>query len=398
MSPLRSVYLVARREILERVRNRGFIISVVVTSLLVVGPILLPEMLAGGANETRLGVVQPAPATLDATITAIAKGADATIVLVSIPDRTTAEAALTSGEIAALVDVPADLSGSGELLFEESSDPLVQSVVGSAVATLRSQAILAQSGVDGASLAAASVPPTTFELHPRSEMEQAQFLVATLGAVLILVAIFTFGYAVLTGVVEEKQSRVVEVVLSTVRAKDLLLGKVIGLGLLGIAQLALFVAAMLAVATLSDRIQLPSTTPSAISLLAVWFILGFALYTTALGVLGALASRVEEASNAATPVMITTIVSLTVAVTAVLNDPSGTIATIVTFLPPTAPFVVPMRAAFDAISPWEIGLATVITFASIWLLFAVGARVYSGALLQTVGRMKLRDAWRSAVE
>lgn len=96
--------------------------------------------------------------------------------------------------------------------------------------------------------------------------------------------------------------------------------------------------------------------------------------------------------------MITAMVSLTVAVTAVLNDPSGTIATIATFLPPTAPFVVPMRVAFDAISPWEIGLAAVITLASIWLLFTVGARVYSGALLQTVGRMKLRDAWRSAVE
>jgi ABC-2 type transport system permease protein len=207
---------------------------------------------------------------------------------------------------------------------------------------------------------------------------------------------FTFGYAVLTGGVEEKQSRVVEVVLSTVRARDLLMGKVLGLGLLGIGQLVVFVGAMLAAATLSDRIQLPSTTPSAIALLAVWFILGFALYTTALGFFGALASRMEEASNAATPVMIVAVVSLTVAVTTVLNEPSGTIATIFTFLPPTAPFVVPMRAAFGAVSPLEIGLATVITLAAMWALFTVGARIYSGAVLQTVGRTKLRHAWRSA--
>ena len=398
MNSFRSIWLVARREILERVRNRGFIVSVLVTSLLVVGPILLSEVLAGETVERTVGVVQPAPAGLDATIKMVAAEADATIILVPIPDRTTAEAALTSGEIAAAVQVPADLSGPGELLFEESSDPLLQSVVGSAVAGLRSKAMLAQSGLDEGTLVTVATPPTTVALHPRSEMDRARFLVATLGAVLILVAIFTFGYAVLTGVAEEKQSRVVEVVLSTVRAKDLLMGKVLGLGILGIGQLVVFVGAMLAAASLSDQIQLPSTTPTAIALLALWFVLGFALYTTALGFLGALASRIEEASNAATPVMIIAIVSLTLAVTSVLNEPSGTVARIATFLPPTAPFVVPMRAAFDAISPWEVGLAAVITVGAIWGLFVVGARVYSGALLHTVGRMKLRDAWRSAIE
>ena len=84
------------------------------------------------------------------------------------------------------------------------------------------------------------------------------------------------------------------------------------------------------------------------------------------------------------------------AIVAVINDPAGTVATIATFLPPSAPFVVPLRAAFDAIPPWQIGLSIAITVVAIWALFSIGARVYAGAVLQLGGRIKLRDAWRSA--
>ena len=106
----------------------------------------------------------------------------------------------------------------------------------------------------------------------------------------------------------------------------------------------------------------------------------------------------EEASNATMPVTLVAMTSYFIALFAVVDDPSGTIATIATFLPPSAPFVVPLRAAFDAIPPWQVGVSAVITVAAIWALFVVGGRVYSGAALSVGGRMKLRDAWRSAGE
>ncbi len=133
-------------------------------------------------------------------------------------------------------------------------------------------------------------------------------------------------------------------------------------------------------------------------MLGVWFVLGYLLYSTALGFLGALASRMEEASNASTPVTLVAMVSYFVAIFAVIDDPSGTVATIATFLPPSAPFVVPLRAAFDAIPPWQIGLSALITVAAIWVLFTIGAGSTPGAVLQVGGRIKLRDAWRSAGE
>jgi len=80
----------------------------------------------------------------------------------------------------------------------------------------------------------------------------------------------------------------------------------------------------------------------------------------------------------------------------VLNDPTGTVARIATFLPPSAPMVVPLRVALDAIEPWEVIVSMILTIAAIWVLFTIGARVYAGAVLQTAGRIKIRDAWRMA--
>jgi ABC-2 type transport system permease protein len=294
------------------------------------------------------------------------------------------------------VIVPADLSDSGELAFKESPDPTIQGVVSSAIAGLRVNAALEAEGVDPTTFVEAQSPPTIRALEPPEEGSDARFLLANIGAVLILVGVFSFGFTVLTGVVEEKQSRVMEVVLSTVLPRDLLMGKVLGIGILGLVQLGVFVIAAFIAASLTREFDLPATTPGAIVQLVVWFSLGYTLYSTALGVLGALASRMEEASNASTPITLIAMISYFVAIFAVINDPSGIVAIVASFIPFSAPMVVPMRAALGAITPIEIAISAAITIVAIWVLFVVGGRVYSGAALQTAGRIKLRDAWRSA--
>jgi ABC-2 type transport system permease protein len=294
--------------------------------------------------------------------------------------------------------VPSDLSAPGTIVFAKEPDQLITQLVSAAVIALRVQDVMVDAGVDPGALIAAQGVPSVESLDPQTDADQSRFLFANIGAVLILVGIFSFGFTVLTGVVEEKQSRVVEVVLATVRARDLLMGKVLGIGILGVVQLLVFVVAALSAAVLTNRFALPETTPSAIALLVVWFVLGYALYSTALGFLGALASRLEEASNASTPVTMIAMISYFVAIFAVINDPEGIVARVATFIPASAPFVVPLRAAFDAISAVEVAVAILVTVIAIWILFAIGARVYAGAVLQTAGRMKVRDAWRSAGE
>ncbi len=398
MSRWRSVWLVARREMIERGRSRGFILSVAFTTVLVVGSFVVPTLLFGDDDATKIGIVQPEPPGLTVAITTTAGQLDREVEVVPFADVAAGDAALADESVEGVAIVPADLSGPGEIRFDKEPDQFVTQLVTASVVALRTQAVVTEAGVPPEELLAAQQAPTVHALDPQTEADDAQFLFANIGAVLILVGIFSFGFTVLTGVVEEKQSRVVEVVLSTVRPRDLLMGKVMGIGVLGLIQLAVFVAAALAAAVLTDRFALPDTTPSAIPLLAVWFVLGYALYSTALGFLGALASRMEEASNASTPVTMVAMISYFVAIFAVTNDPSGPVAIVATYLPPSAPFVVPLRAAFDAIGPIEILLSIAVTVAGIWVLFNIGARVYAGAVLQTAGRMKIRDAWRSAGE
>ena len=398
MSRWRSIWLVAKREILERGRSRGFILSVFFTTVLVVGSFVVPALLFGEEEATRVGVVQPAPGGLASAVAATAAQFEREVVVTDYPDDSAADAALEAGDVDIVVDVAADLSAPGALRFAEETDQATAQMVSAAIIGLRVNELLGAAGVDPGDLAAASSPPAISALDPQTEDDQAKFFVANIGAVLILVGIFSFGFTVLTGVVEEKQSRVVEVVLSTVRARDLLMGKVLGIGILGIVQLAVFVVAALMAASFTDRLTLPSTTPETVALLGIWFVLGYALYSTALGFLGALASRMEEASNASTPVTMIAMVSYFVAIFAVIDDPSGIVAVVATYLPPSAPFVVPLRAAFDAIGPVEIVSSVVVTIIGTYVLFVIGARVYAGAVLQTAGRMKIRDAWRAAGE
>jgi ABC-2 type transport system permease protein len=398
MSRWRSIWLVARREILERGRSRGFILSVLFTTALVVGSFLVPSLLFRDDETTTIGVVRPDPAGLETIVIASAVQLGRQVALVPYPDAATADAALDAGEVDVVLDAPPDLSTAGAVRFRQDIDQATAQLLSGSIVAVRMQAVLDASNVDRTELATAQTPPVIEALDPRTDADESAFLVANIGAVLILIGIFSFGFTVLTGVVEEKQSRVVEVVLSTVRPRDLLMGKVLGIGILGLVQLAAFVLAGLIAAGLTSSVAIPATTPATIALLAVWFVLGYALYSTALGFLGALASRMEEASNASTPVTMIAMISYFVAIFAVADDPSGPVARVATFLPPSAPFVVPLRAAFDAISPIEIGLSILVTMAGIWVLFAIGARVYAGAVLQTGSRMKLRDAWRAAGE
>jgi ABC-2 type transport system permease protein len=395
MSRWRSVWLVARREILERGRSRGFLLGVLLTTALVVGSIVVSSMLFQDDAPVRVGLVEPTPATLAPTLEATADQLGRPIELTSYPDLAAGESALASDQVAALLHVPADLSGPGELRFRERADPAVSQLVAAAVVAVRVGAVLEQAGVDQATLAGAQATPTVGTLEEASEEDDAGTGLATIGAILVLVGIFGFGYTVLTGVVEEKQSRVVEVVLATVRARDLLMGKVLGIGILGLLQLAAFaIAGLIAIAVTQGGLTLPTATPSMLVVVSIFFVLGYALYATILGCLGALASRMEEASNASMPVTIVAMVSYFLCLFFVNQDPEGIVAQVLTYLPPSAPFAVPMRAALDAIGPLEIGLAIVVTVAAIWVAFGFAARVYSGAVLRAGGLVSIREAWR----
>ena len=375
MSRRRAIWLVARRELIERGRSRAFLFSVILSVGIIVAGLFLPGLIGGSSGAQRLGIVGSAPTSVTDGLTATAKLANITVQTESIPDLATGESRLKDGSLTALLVIPPD----GSLptyVVKSRGNELLQQVVASSFST---------------------PPQIQFrELEPADPNRDTSFLFANVGVILLFISIFTFGTWVLTGVVEEKQSRVVEVVLSTIEPRDLLVGKVLGIGVLGLVQLVVMVGVGLTAGVLGGRFTLPPTTGPALGLLVVWFVLGYALYSTALGVLGALASRMEEASNASSPVSFIAMGAYFFSLIVALNDPGGTAARVASFIPPVSPMVVPLRAALGAIEPWEMVLSALVTIAAIWALFVVGGRVYSGAVLQTGGRIRLRDAWRAS--
>jgi len=207
--------------------------------------------------------------------------------------------------------------------------------------------------------------------------------------------LLTYGFWVATGVVEEKASRVIEILLATIRPKDLLAGKVIGLGLLGLGQLLIVSLFGLVVAAATGALTVDGELVVAIALSLVWFVLGYAFYASAYAVAGALVPRQEEIQSSTTPLTMLILVSL-FAGFAVLDDPDGTLAHVTAFIPPMAPVTMPSRIILGAAPAWEIAASVALMVASTLALIPFAGRIYAGVVLRTGSAVKLSEALRLA--
>jgi ABC-2 type transport system permease protein len=391
MSALRgrdAVALVARREITQKLREKSFLISMAVTVIIIVAVAVLPTLFgAGGPTEYTLGATDAESARI-AEVASQARGFD-----VEVKVRT-----LSAAEASAAIDdgkVDAVISG-GELRSKEEPDDELVGIVQAASKQARQAEALRAAGLQGAELQRALSPPalkvTTVEpVDPDRDRKGGVAFVA----VLVLYAqLLTFGYLLASGVVEEKASRVVEVLLSSIRPKDLLAGKIIGLGLLGLGQLFVMTVIGLIAATGSGALEINGDIVSAAALAVAWFVLGYVFYAGLFACAGALVPRQEELQSSMTPLTIVILVSFFVSFM-VIEDPDGTLATVTSFIPFSAPITMPPRIALGEAPAYEILIAIAVTAISAILLIPLAARIYSGAVLRTGSAIKLRDAWRA---
>ena len=199
------------------------------------------------------------------------------------------------------------------------------------------------------------------------------------------------------GVVEEKNSRVAEVILATVRPRHLLAGKVIGIGLLGLAQLTL-VAGLAAALLTAGVFDTPAGLGGSVALVIPWFALGYALYAVAYATAGALASREQNADTAGQPVAYTLVAVYFVGYMALASDPDGLLANLLTVFPLSAPLVLPARSVLVGVPLWEHVLAVVLVLGTTYALVHLAGRVYGHGLLHSGPRLGPRTAWRLSRE
>lgn len=403
MTSTQAIRLVAGREMRQRIRSKAYLVTTLLTIAIVLALIIVPGLVGDSADEFKIGSVGDGNAEIVANAVLFATAEDepdqapsVAMELVPLADREEAETAVSSGDVdAALIDgsevVTERLGG----FFGDSGPvPFLQM----AARAMALESIAAENG-EAAEQVVEVLTTEALEvtaLVDQAEDEEGQAIAAYFGLLLLYLAIILYGTWILTGVTEEKSNRVVEVLISTIRPWHLLAGKILGIGVLAIAQFASTIAVAYVALRVSGPVEIPDVSVVSLINLVVWFVFGFLLYATMFGAAGALVSRIEEAQSAALPMTILSIGGF-FAGFAVLADPDGPVAIATTFVPFTAPFVVPIRVSLDAIPLWQYALSLLILLVTLYLGVRLAGRIYAGGLLRFgTSRTKLREAWRSS--
>ena len=388
MNGVRQGWLVALRELRERSRSRAFLASVVIMVVVVVAAIALPSLIDTTGTKD-IGLTGSTPPTLAAAITARADAVGTGTRIHRYDTLAAGEQAVRDGQIDVLI------VDARKLEWQRRVDEQLKALATAAIQISTVQDRAAAAGISGTQLAdlLAPVPVTSVEIGQVAGRSPDDETAAFIMTVLLFMTIATYGAMVLSGVVEEKSSRVVEVLLARIPARSLLAGKITGIGLLGLGQVAVTALAALIAATTISELDLPSVRGGVLLWAVVWFVLGYALYATVFGALGSLASRPEDAQSVTGPVSVVLLLVYFVSFAAIGSPDTGW-ARAISWLPVTAPIAMPTRIAMGAAAWWEPVVAACLTAVAIAGLVALGGRIYSGAILHSGPTLKLRDAWR----
>jgi ABC-2 type transport system permease protein len=381
------VRLVAAREISARVRDKNFIISSVVILLVLVGVLGFQVAVNSGNDQTRIGIVHDDVALREA-LDAQGAALHVDVTLLALHDEAAARTAIENGDIdGALLT---DGAQAPRLLVEQSADGSLQAVVQGAVAQVAVARQLAAAGVTDLDVPEVEVTA----LDPNADEHGQRVVTAIIGIGVLYSLLILFGQFVAQGVVEEKSSRVVELLLATMRPWQLLAGKILGLGLLGLAQIVFIAAVGVAGAITFDLVDIPGELVGTAVSVVAWFVLGYALYAAIFAVAASLVSRQEDLGTVVMPTSLVLIAGFVVGIQASAN-PDGPLALITSFIPGLSPLVMPVRMAAGSVAAWEIALSVVLMLVAIVLVVRLGGRIYSGALLRTGGRTKIREALKA---
>ncbi len=382
---LPATILVARREVRMRLRSRVFVGGTVVMTVFVVVGIVAASLLAGKTTPVRVGFSGESQA-LERTFTATAAALGAKVTVTEIADATTGEAQVTAGTLDVLVTGSATAPTA---VVNEAMPANVESALSLAAEAAR----LSDAGLSPTAIVSAMALVPVQLLQPPNPRDTQNLLASMALGILLWIALGQYGNMVAQGVVEEKATRIMEVLLATIPPSRLLAGKVIGIGLVGLLQLTIVGAAALIAVQVTNVAAIPALGVASILGDIFWFLLGFLFYATAYAAVASLVSRQEEIQSAVAPISVFQIAGYLL-MYAALPNPSGPLATVASLLPPFAPILMAVRMAASDVPLWQFGLATVLTIASIGGLTWLAGRMYANAALRLGTRVRFMDAFR----
>lgn len=385
---MRGLWLVARREIITRGTSKSYLISLAASVVLVVALVLVPGLLS---SETRYTVALTGQDSveLEAAIDAASEGFDAFTVdveQVDTPDE--ARNLVSEGEVdVAIVD-------NRTLITESGANQDLSLLLDSVHQQVGSQRQLSDAGFNVDDVQAAlAVAPMEQEHLGGSDMGARIGFGYVLVIVLFFMVIMPVMY-VATGVVEEKSSRIVEILLTSLKSWQLLGGKIVGLGVLGFLNLAVPLVVGLGIGGFTDSLDfLPTGVTSTLISAVVWWALAFAFYSALAGSLSSLVSRQEDINSAIGPMTMLMVVTYVVA-TIYVWDPTGPVTRILSFIPPFSVFMMPVRDIVNDAPVWQQLVSGAIMMVAVVAVLALGATIYKRSVMRTGSKIKLMDVLR----
>lgn len=406
----KKTFILARREFLSRIRSKGYWLGTLILPVFMAAMVFIPALIAGSTTsqldavlvdttgrvgpgllhrleERRRG---PESRIADFHLTLEEPAADRRA------QREALDRRLLDEEIDAWLWIDRDALDAGEVEYRARnvSNVLSQEVLERQISSAVREVRLAEAGYDPDAVGALLEPVDLATVRvsaegSRREGGEAGFALAYFLFFLLYLMMLLWGNQVLQGVLEEKSSRVVEVIVSAARPFELMLGKLSGIGTAALVQFAIWMACLVALtvpglvgalASLPEELQLPRVTLAQVGWVTVFFLLGLFVYSTMYAAVGAAFNNLQEAQQMAslpTFAIIAPVFFLII----VINDPNGTLSVILTMVPILSPILMPLRIAAEMPPAWQLALSAVILALFIWLMVWLCARIYRTGIL-----------------
>ncbi len=376
--------LVARRELRERLGARSFRISTIVLVIGVACAVGIPALASGGNGVSKVGIVGPRQAALAATVRQAGAVLGEKLQAEPFASRTAGEAQLRRGDLDALY-VAGQVVEIKQAPAEGASDTTAR--LAGAIAQL------------ARAPAAGSVPAAGRALPvrglKRAPTSLATRLTGMAVVILIYLLIFIYGQRITSGVVEEKSSRVVEVLLASVRPAQLLTGKVLGMGAVAFGQVLTLVATFVIVGAATGSDLLGGAATGVVLVGALWMVLGYALHCTAFAAAGSLITRESDAANVTFPVALPLLFSYALSFGIVFGGSSNGLFEVLSYIPPTAPIACTTLYAIGSAGLGHVAISAVLCALTTIATARLAAGVYERSILRTGARIRLREALRA---
>jgi ABC-2 type transport system permease protein len=381
--------LVAAREIHERLRGKFFRVITLVLLAVVAAAIVIPTIHSSRRTTVRIGLVGNLTSAQEVASLAALAHLHLTPRMVNEPDLSDGRSALLRHRVTLVID-------HGRRILVETPIATGKSTSTASAATAIASVLGVENAFHAAGLTAsqasavAHAKPLSIQSIATRQNSAARGT-SVIGLIFIFILLTQYLTWTLVGVMEEKSSRVVEVLLSAVRPVQLLGGKVLGIGLVALLQAGLVVAFALILGDAVGSDLLKGTAPAVLAASLVWLVLAYAFYSWVFAAAGSMAERQDQAQSLSLPLSVPIIFGYVYALVNAGPGPASLLMKVLAYLPPTAPFGMPLLVSKGEVTWWGFALAVVFSVASTFVVAHFAATFYRRAVLRTGHRLRFRE-------